>query len=209
MIRIDYHVHTVFSDGKNTAREMAEAALALGMTELGFSDHAPMPIPQDWAIRPERLREYLRTVQALAAEYRGRLSIRCGLEQDYFSDPLPEEINYVIGSCHYIFQDGCYLPVDESPKVLLAGCREHFGGNFYRMAAAYYALEGRCAEKTKADIIGHFDLITKFNEGEALFSESDPRYIRAATEAVDRLLTAGVPFEINTGAISRGYRTAP
>ena len=63
--------------------------------------------------------------------------------------------------------------------------------------------------KCGADIIGHFDLISKFNEAGALFDEADPRYIAASRAAADALLKTGKPFEINTGAISRGYRTAP
>ncbi len=64
-------------------------------------------------------------------------------------------------------------------------------------------------EKTDADIIGHFDLITKFNEGEEFFSESDPRYIKAVDLALSKLLKTERPFEINTGAMSRGYRSVP
>ena len=67
-------------------------------------------------------------------------------------------------------------------------------------------------------IIGHFDLITKFNEGGRLFDESDPRYTDAWTAALDRLTGPAINelpekdrliFEINTGAMSRGYRTSP
>ena len=64
-------------------------------------------------------------------------------------------------------------------------------------------------EHTHADLIGHFDLITKFNEGNKLFDEECPRYLDAAFAALDELLKTGRPFEINTGAISRGYRTSP
>ena len=53
------------------------------------------------------------------------------------------------------------------------------------------------------------DLITKFIEREPLFDTSHPRYVRAWQRAADELLKSGVPFEINTGAISRGYRTEP
>ena len=37
----------------------------------------------------------------------------------------------------------------------------------------------------------------------------NPRYIKAWQQAADALLKTGKPFEVNTGAISRGYRTAP
>ena len=63
--------------------------------------------------------------------------------------------------------------------------------------------------RTHADLIGHFDLITKYNEKNALFDEESPRYLDAAFSALDALLETGRPFEVNTGAISRGYRSRP
>ena len=65
------------------------------------------------------------------------------------------------------------------------------------------------ADRDDIDIIGHFDLIAKYNEGNNLFDETHPRYLAAAKAAIDRLLAAGKPFEINTGAIASGYRTVP
>ncbi len=61
--------------------------------------------------------------------------------------------------------------------------------------------------RTKCDIIGHFDLVSKFNERYGMFDENDPRYIKAWQAAADRLIESGKPFEINTGAISRGWKT--
>ena len=58
-------------------------------------------------------------------------------------------------------------------------------------------------------MIAHFDLITKYNEGNKLYDMSDPRYIAAADAALDRLIEAPVLLEVNTGAMARGYRTAP
>ena len=42
-----------------------------------------------------------------------------------------------------------------------------------------------------------------------MFSMEDPVYRKAALDAVDVLLEKDRFFEINSGAISRGYRTAP
>ena len=36
----DLHLHTTFSDGKNSPEEMVEEAIRLGLSEIGFSDHA-------------------------------------------------------------------------------------------------------------------------------------------------------------------------
>lgn len=63
--------------------------------------------------------------------------------------------------------------------------------------------------KTGADIIGHFDLVSKFNEGGRFFDENNDRYKECAYRAIEDLVQYGVPFEINTGAVSRGYRKTP
>ena len=49
MLRGNFHTHTVFCDGKNTAREMAEKAMELGFTHLGFSGHMDSEIRMDLA----------------------------------------------------------------------------------------------------------------------------------------------------------------
>ena len=61
----------------------------------------------------------------------------------------------------------------------------------------------------KIDIIGHFDLITKFNQKAVMFDEQHPRYINAAVKAIDVLIKKNIPFEINTGVIIRGYKDRP
>ena len=77
------------------------------------------------------------------------------------------------------------------------------------MTEDFFALEKDVVRQTKCDIIGHFDLVTKFNEQHHFFDTAHPRYVNAWRAAADELLKAGIPFEINTGAISRGYRTEP
>ena len=108
--------------------------------------------------------------------------------------------------CHRGF---AYIPVDESPEIQLAAAKAFFGGDMIAFAEAYFQAASEVVEERGCHIIGHFDLIAKFNEGNALFDEEDPRYISAWKKAVDRLIPSGVPFEINTGAISRGLRSQP
>ena len=51
--------------------------------------------------------------------------------------------------------------------------------------------------------------MTKFNQRLAAFDETAPRYLRRAMEVMEHLVKQSVAFELNTGAISRGYRTKP
>lgn len=209
MILQDLHTHTVYCDGKNTPEEMVRAAIAKGMSRIGFSGHCYTFFDTSYCMSEDGVRAYCAEIAALKEKYKGQIEIRCGVEQDYYATASTAPFDYVIGSVHYVKCGEEYLPVDESEAVLLDGVAKHFGGDIYAFAERYFATVGDVIAKTNADIIGHFDLISKFNEGERLFDESHPRYVAAYTAAIDRLLPYGKPFEVNTGAISRGYRTHP
>lgn len=205
----DYHVHTVFCDGKNTPEEMVKAALEKGMEAIGFSGHSHTAFDEGWCMSVDGTAAYRKEIARLKKAYAGKIKIFCGVEQDYFSDASTEGYDYVIGSVHYLCVNEKYIPVDESAEDLKAAAEKQFGGDMMALCEKYYRTAANVCEKTNCDIIGHFDLITKFNEGGALFDENDPRYIAAWQKAADKLLRSGKVFEINTGAISRGYRTQP
>ncbi len=204
----DLHTHTVFSDGRNTAEEMACAALEKGMTCLGISDHSYVPW-DDCGMSRENTERCREETERLKRAYDGRIRILRGLERDYYSDDFGS-YDYVIGSVHWVeMADGHHLPVDWTPEKLRADTEKYFAGDYYAMAEAYFALEADVVRRTKCDIIGHFDLVAKFNEGNRFFREEDPRYTAAWQKAADQLLETGKIFEINTGALSRGYRSDP
>lgn len=209
MIREDFHVHTTYCDGKNTPEEMVLAAIEKGMTRLGFSGHAYQPFDEEPCMSVEGTAAYKREIAALKEKYRGQIEIFCGVEQEYFS-PMPTDgYDYVIGSVHYVKVGDDYLCVDQAKEEFVDHVRRYFGGDFMAMAEEYFRLEADVVRKTHADIIGHFDIFTKFNEGGCLFDESDPRYVAAWKAAVDALIPYGKPFEINTGAVCRGHRSTP
>lgn len=213
MILQNLHTHTVYGDGKNTAEEIVRSAIRSSCAALGFSEHSPFPPVgkhDGYSLLPERVAEYRAEILQLRENYRGQIEIFLGLEQDIDSNPPEGAYDYLIGSVHNLRATGDkWLPVDESADAFVRYAREYFGGDGLAMAEAYYRLEAEVAQKTGCQIVGHFDLITKFNEGGQLFSEDDPRYRNAALEALESLLEQDVIFEINTGAISRGYRTVP
>ena len=78
-----------------------------------------------------------------------------------------------------------------------------------RSSREYFEAEAQIYDRTKCDFIGHFDLLTKFNEGYKHFDETKDAYLEPAITAMHKLAALGIPFEINTGAMSRGYRSAP
>ena len=201
-----FHTHTVFSDGKQTPRENVEAALALGFSALGFSDHSYTAFDTSYCIPKEKYAEYIQTVRALQKEYEGRIEIALGIEYDGFTVmPERKELDYVLGDCHYVKTSGGYFSVDHCIEGHRYLCETFFGGDYTAFARAYF--EGYTAAMTelKPDILGHFDLVSKF----CLTDENDPRYLSYAREALRACLST-VPFiELNTGAIARGMRKVP
>ena len=202
----DLHMHTIFSDGKNTPEEMVQEAIRRGLDTVGISDHSsgdPCGMTLADSVR------YREEIARLKRKYAGQIRVLCGLERDYMTDDFAD-YDYTIGSVHWLsMPDGHRISIDWTAEKLREGAEKYFGGDMYSLAEAFYAAEARVAEVTKCDIIGHFDLITKFIETDPTMDLHHPRYVRAWQQAADALLQTGKPCEVNMGAISRGYRTSP
>ncbi len=208
-MKADFHTHSTFCDGKDTPAEMCARALELGFEALGFTGHSFTDF-DPCGMSESASAVYRAEIARLKKEYAGRMELYCGVEQDYFSGCVPPEYDYAIGSVHYVLHDGEYLCVDWSPERTRENI-EKYGGDVYAYARDYFALVGGVLERTGADIVGHFDLIRKFDELDPLLDETHPQYIRAVADALDRLCAGSKRpvFEINTGAMARGYRSEP
>ena len=174
------HTHTVFSDGKNTPEEMVLGAVRAGCTSLGFSEHSPLaPFydPDRYAMEAADLPAYRSEILRLREKYAGQLEVYLGLEQDYDSPAPGPDFDYLIGSVHSVVADGVCLSVDNTREALVSAVREHFGGDYLALAEAYFQRVGDVAARTGCQIAGHFDLLTKFNEGDCLFDAGAPRYL--------------------------------
>ncbi|MDL2324854.1 histidinol-phosphatase [Ruminococcaceae bacterium OttesenSCG-928-A16] len=213
-ITSDAHVHTRFCDGRNTPAEMAEQALALGYTGLGFSAHSPAPFddtcPGIFGVE----KEYIAAIAWLKKEYAGRLDILCGIEQDYEAPVQRQNYDYILGSVHYLpDKDGQLVAVDGSPEHMRQVFTQTFGGNETALVQAFYKATAENVRKYHPDIVGHFDLIVKHNQNNSLFNEDSETYKAIATKAmdavIDETLAYGGIIEINTGGVARGYRAAP
>ena len=209
MIRQNLHTHTVFDDGTATPMAMAQAALDAGLESLGFSAHSTLPYRDNCEIKPGQMPAYLVAVREAKEAFRGRLSVYNGLEWDS-TCVLPDiEFDYIIGSIHHIVKDGQYLSIDFKPQVTRDILDIHFRGDKTAMLEAYFAQYEPVAQTPRVDIVGHFDLISKFDQVAHLFDGGDASYRDCAMAAMEKLLAADKIFEVNTGAMSRGYRTAP
>ena len=199
MIYQNLHCHTTFDDGRNTPEEMVQAAVNAGLTSLGISahsDHATIQSDMGRAFRVE--------MQRLKAVYADKIKVFCGLEYELSTTHSFDEYDYVIGSVHFLSDGQC---IDDTIEESAHTCRNWGGSD--SAAEEFYRLEKSIAAMDGISIVGHFDLLTKYDERIGLYDTCSPRYREAAYGAMEELVRAEKIFEINTGAISRGYRTSP
>ena len=78
-----------------------------------------------------------------------------------------------------------------------------------RYAKSYYDALAQLPNYGDFDIIGHFDLITKHCETRKFFDMESKEYLNAVFDAMEALRGKIPFFELNTGAMARGYRTSP
>ena len=103
------------------------------------------------------------------------------------------------------------IGVDGDIGMLHDQCRQYYGGDFYALSADYYRFEAMVAVRLHPTFIGHFDLITRFNDlsradGGHFLDETSERYLLPARRAMEALVPYGLPFEINCGAVNRGRK---
>ena len=103
----DLHMHTTATDGKATIREMADAAIARGMSYIAITDHSQR-VTMAMGLDSSRLREQWSTIDTIRSEYEGRLTILKGIECDILEHggmDLPDdclaEADWVLASIHY------------------------------------------------------------------------------------------------------------
>ena len=206
MIRGDFHTHTSFCDGNTSAEEMVLAAIERGMPLIGISTHSHTDFDTSYCIPKERIEEYRAEIACLKEKYRDKITVYCGIEQDLWGTESTDGYDYIIGSVHYLWKGENWFSTDESVDALLRSKEIYYGGDGLAMAEDYFHTVAQIG-RLHPHVIGHFDLIAKCNRDGCLFDESDPRYLAAAFAAADALLPLEIPFEINTGAISRKKRT--
>ena len=209
MTRQDFHNHTTVCDGHATPEEMVQAAIERGLERFGLVIHSYTFFDESYCAKQEAPVLFQAEMARLKEKYKGQIELYCGVEQDYYSTESTDGFDYVIGSVHYLYGGGDYPPVDAFKENLPRLTERYFGGDYYAYAEEYFRVVADIVEKTKPDIIGHFDLAAKYNEGNAFFDEAHPRYVAAWQAAADKLLTYGVPFEINLGGIMRAGRSEP
>jgi histidinol-phosphatase (PHP family) len=214
------HTHTVFCDGRNTPEELIYTAIDKGFGSLGFSMHCDPTVNGRNPDFPEKFQAYKAEILRLKAEWHGKFPIFLGVEYDAYADQREfiRDCDYRIGSVHYLkwggdgteIEEGSLVKMDLRQPSMVSECIEaYFGGDFLKFAESYYRSLAELPLYGDFDIIGHFDLLTKHAASFPEWETDSSEYRKLAEGAISALKGRIPFFEINSGAIGRGYRKEP
>lgn len=195
---VDYHVHTrLCGHAVGELEDYVRAAIAKGLSEIGFADHMPLLRMRDprLTMAPEDLPRYIDLVRDLQDSVDG-IKIRLGIEMDYIPGQMDEiweaaggyAFDYVYGAVHYIdgwgFSDSRHLSTYE-------------GRDPDETYVRYFELFREAVREGGFDIMAHPDLVKKHGIETSLAIED--LYREAAEEAA----RADVAVEINTSGLRK------
>ncbi|MDQ6950322.1 MAG: histidinol-phosphatase HisJ family protein [Mariprofundales bacterium] len=199
----DYHMHTPrCNHAEGRVADYARAAITAGLSEIGISDHSPMPTPfdDDWRMRHDELDGYVAEVMAAQIEFADTLTIRLGLEVDWrpgceaFVHELAAAYpwDYLIGSVHYL-DSWAFDDPDQ---------RQHWDEvGIEQVYIDYYAQVAASAASGLFDTLGHPDLAKKF--GHRPSASEMPRIIEAEEAMLMAVQRAGVALEISAAGLRK------
>ena len=206
MIYSNLHTHSIYSDGAHTPREIVEQAISQGMSAIGISDHSYTFFDTRYCIAEEQNLQYINELRALKKEYKGKIDVLVGIELDAFSEGYSKaDFDYIIGSCHYINFDGVYASVDSSLAGVKEAVEKYCGGDPMIFANRYFDTYSERICNMRPDILGHIDLVSKLG----VVDEDSQAYRKKAVQTLCDALSVCDIIEMNTGAISRGYKKLP
>ncbi|AFA48158.1 histidinol-phosphatase HisJ [Acetobacterium woodii] len=211
MLLANYHVHSDYCDGTNKLEEMVIAGVAAGLTSMGLSSHFPLPFSNDWTMKVENVKNYLDEIKRLKKKYTAIIELYCGMEIDYFIDrqdisdlakKIIPQLDYNIMSIHTIgktFGDDVSY-IDESQSGFALGIEKYYHGNIQTFIKDYYEGIKNMVITFEPDILGHIDLIKKYNHDHYFFNENERWYQKIVTDCLDGIAKTKTKIEINTGA---------
>lgn len=190
---VDYHMHSILSDGNNSYEEMVRMAIAKGLDEIGFSDHVCLK-PVDWAIEMIDIPVMTEQIIDLKLKYKDEIKISYGIEMDYFSGREAEikeliesiPLDYVIGSVHFI-EDWNF---DTDQSLYGKWTNDQLYENYFELIQQAIASD-------LFDIVGHLDIIKKFR----VYPDSNQD--KLFDDTIKLIKKHNLVVELNTGGIDR------
>ena len=196
--KVDYHMHTpLCGHAVGEPEEYVKQAMAVGLEEIGFSDHAPLVSHEDarYTMNASQLPLYHGMIESVQKKFKN-FTIKLGLEADFIPGFEAKtrallsgySYDFVIGSIHFI-DNWAFDDPDEKIRW-----KDKDINQVYR---DYYKLLRKSAESGLFDIMGHVDLVKKFGHRA---SDDLTGEVENTAKVFEK---SGVTVEINTSGLRK------
>lgn len=209
----NFHTHSHYCDGKGAMREYGEQAVKVGIRQLGFSSHAPLPFSRSWCMKNDAFPDYLSEIESLKSLF-PEIEVYKGLEVDYIPGLIhPGDfspvLDYTIGSIHFVDSHrGEHWEIDNTFEIFREGLTNIFHGNIREAIRRYYALTREMLLEKPPDILGHLDKI-KINSLKFYFEETEPWYRDEVDKTLIAIRESSAKVEVNTRGLYKKKSLTP
>lgn len=211
----DYHVHTEFSDDSVYPMEqVVKDAIAMGLTEICFTDHVDYGIKEDWDCgHPIAYRgtepfanvdypAYAAAITRLRSIYSGQIAVKMGLEFGVQTHTIPlyealfsrYPFDFIILSVHQIGDKEFWTQDFQRGKT-----QEEYNLRYYGELLALVR------QYKKYSVLGHVDLITRYDQAGVYPFENIKSIL---TDIFRQVIADGKGIELNTSSRRYGLQDA-
>ena len=197
-MRIDLHSHTKrCNHAQGEMEEYVQKAIQENIEIFGFSDHAPMEFDKRYRMSLQEADEYEEDVRRLQEKYAPDIEILLGYEVDFLPGYMQErileaDVDYLIGSVHFIPKDGDLWGFD-NPEFI----GEYKNADIDKLWQDYFDAITAMAKSGKFQVVGHLDLMKVFNYK----PKKDVRLL--AKEALGAIKRSGMAIEISSAGLRK------
>ena len=191
--------------------EMVEAAMAVGLSAITLNDHFPLPLgfadptpDLDCAMPMNDYSTYQAEVTTAQQLYGDRILVLRGAEVDYlpgYKDWTRQELEKYdfdsrTGSVHFLGNNGKNELLLDFDSHGFAQCVDYYR-DIRTTVQEYYKRIRAMVDTGMFDIVGHPDLVKKYNDG-TLFTGSETWYRSEVTKTLDGIAKSCMAIELNT-----------
>lgn len=198
----NYHTHTnrCGHAGISEDREYVERARANGITQLGFSDHVPVPElayqDSEHQMHISEVDEYVESIRNLQAE-NPDMKINVGFEVEFdpmkeqFFGELREKVDYMILGQHFVPSSNGLVKKNNNPDYPIK----------------YANMLCKAMESGIFDIVAHPDIFMEYRDSlasEEAKRQFDDNAVVASQMICNKAKEIGIPIELNFAGIDKG-----
>lgn len=200
-MKTNYHTHHhLCGHAIGDCEEYTQEAIKQNFVEIGFSDHAPNSRVDDFGVRmkPREFEGYLKDIEYVQNKYKDKLTIRKGIEVEFFYDH-EEYYEFLKGKLDYLILGQHYISMNKQMDNLISG----FGLSTKDQIKKYaqYVCDGM--ETLNFKILAHPDLYM------CGYKDWDQTAIDVAHKICETAEKTKTILEFNSNGFRRGKRDTP